>query len=113
MLVSAWSCQAFLNLMEIPMPKNTTPADSPSGDSQIITSDAPLIDEQIASTSRGVITSSETATTTVRLLTICDYGVANDVVTLPEAVAADLVKSGTADDQPSAVRYARTLEQNR
>lgn len=47
-----------------------------------------------------------------RLLVDCEYGKANDVVTLPAADAKAAEASGVADTSKPAVDYALTLEQN-
>lgn len=48
----------------------------------------------------------------VRLLTSCEYGDANDVVTLSAAEAKEAEKQGLADSNKDAVTYALTLPQN-
>ena len=47
-----------------------------------------------------------------RLLQDCEHGKANDLVTLPSAVAKAAVGAGVADCDADAVAYAKTLEQN-
>ena len=48
----------------------------------------------------------------VRLLVDCEFGKANDVVTLAAAEAKEAEKQGLADSNKDAVAYALTLPQN-
>ncbi len=48
----------------------------------------------------------------VRLLVGCEYGQANDVVSLSAADAKEAEKQGLADTNKEAVAYALTLPQN-
>lgn len=46
----------------------------------------------------------------VRVLSLCQLGVANDVVEVPKAAVEGLKSLGYVDDHPEAVAYAKSLK---
>lgn len=49
----------------------------------------------------------------VRVLTLCQLGVANDVVEVPGAAVEGLKSLGYVDDHPESVAYAKSLKSPR
>lgn len=47
----------------------------------------------------------------VRVLTLCQLGVANDVVEVPKAAVEGLKSLGYVDDHPEAVAFAKSLKE--
>lgn len=53
---------------------------------------------------------ASTARVEVRVLTACQYGQGNDVVSLAGADLEDALELGVVDDDPAAVAYAKSLQ---
>lgn len=51
----------------------------------------------------------KTSAVKVRVLTVCEHGQVNEVVTLDPGIAADAIAAGLVDASPEAVAYAETI----
>ena len=71
-----------------------------------------LLNEQKAKLADPPPSSKPVKTVKVRVLTVCSYGVANDLAEIPSDLLKQSERDGLVDSDKAAVAYAATLAQN-